>query len=467
MSEPVYPVPPLPPTLPAFPIHAVLSSATLSLVIAWPGIDRWPPTSSLTMASTNEPMYTSGAVVTRSSAKRAAEEDVIDVDSLQTTEVTPPSSGKGKGPAKVARFNEPIDVDNPDTWVTPSRSSAGGPSGGLASRQHVEGGTTEEGDLDNNGSVFPTGVVATAETAPVVTEARAAGKTPAAVVLPAFVAASTGADALASGASPLFGVMHGAGARARRSKLLSKAVRDGSHPRRFRSDKFTRRAAVMSVVPVSRMVADPPTPPLSGSACDGNASFSNDGSGDDYYLDAVAEAEVAEGGEKQSTDGAAADVYADHNTDMGSRLDTTEHPPPPASAWSSAPSAGATALPVGGLPTGSAPVGSTSEALASQLASLSRNPRIMTAAFWMPGAQAAHATAQASRVGLPPISPPLAVTGVPVSTTVRQAPQNTVSLPRSLPSVPETLPLVADAEDASSSDMDDDALVAAYITPPA
>jgi len=53
---------------------------------------------------------------------------VIDLDALSEAGTAPPSYGKGKGAAKVARFEKPIDVDDPVTWTTPASSSAGGPS---------------------------------------------------------------------------------------------------------------------------------------------------------------------------------------------------------------------------------------------------------------------------------------------------------------------------------------------------
>jgi len=64
----------------------------------------------------------------RSSTKRTAEEDVIDVDNLPPATSEP--STKGKGPAKVARYQEPIDVDDPAEWVTHPRSSDGDPASG-------------------------------------------------------------------------------------------------------------------------------------------------------------------------------------------------------------------------------------------------------------------------------------------------------------------------------------------------
>jgi len=420
------------------------------------------------MASPTKSVPMSGGVAPRSSAKRTADEVVIDVDALLTAEVISSPSGKGKGPAKVARFNEPIDVDNPDTWVTPVPSSAGGPSGDIASQEYKDGLSTQERKCNDNGWTLPSGAVETADAASVGDEPPAAGEMYAAVGVPSFVAVPAAGNTHASGAAPVVGAVRGSRITAGRSKFDSKAVR-ASLSNRFRTNKFTnkfvRRAAVMTVVPAPRMVAGPPTPPQSRSTSDGGASYSEDGSGEDCDLDAVAEADVARGGAKDSADGAA-DADFNFNVEVFSSSGTAGQQPPPAPVRSTTPTSGAPASHVGELPAEAPPVQPTAEALASQLAARSCSPRILTAAFWMPDAQAVRATAHASGAGLPPIAPPAARRGVSMSGTARSALERVVSpsLPRSLPT---TLPPVADAEDASSSDMDDDALVAAYITPPA
>jgi len=371
--------------------------------------------------------------MTRASTKRAVDEAVIDVDALPTTGVTPTFSGKGKGPAKVSRFNDFIDVDNPDTWAMSVPSSAGGSSSGFLAQDQETGCKTVHNGDSGEKSTPPTGDVTTAEGGPADTKPPAIGTVSAFVSVPESVAVSTGENSHASGAPSGVGMVGRGGASRRRSQLRQKDTR-ASLPRRVRSGKFVRRAAVMTVVARPRMVAGPPTPPPSGSTSDGGAS-SDDGSGDDADFEASAEAKATTGGQ-QELSGCAATGTDDQHSVAAAR---------PTAAVSSREAA---------------------EVLASQLAARSSAPRILTAAFWMPGAQAVLATAQASRARLPPIAPPAGRHGVPVNATARPAPERGVS-PSASRSLPATLPPVADAEDASSSDMDDDALVSAYITPPA
>jgi len=217
-----------------------------------------------------------------------------------------------------------------------------------------------------------------------------------------------------------------------------------------------RRAAVMTVVPVPHMVAGPPTPPPSDSASDGGADDSDYVSGDDFEYDAVADADAGNVGEKEVG-----------NAGAGTSRGNTEHLLPPASVPSTAPVVAAHGSPGGETSTGALPVAQApvnAEAFAQQLADNGRNPRVLTAALWMPGAQAVLAAAQAPHAGLPPIPPPGARRAVPVSATARLTAERTSSPSRSFPA---TQPPMADAEDGSSSDMDDDALVEDYITPPA
>jgi len=122
---------------------------------------------------------------------------------------------------------------------------------------------------------------------------------------------------------------------------------------------------------------------------------------------------------------------------------------------------------------------SASDAMAEQLAARSRNPHLFPAGFWMPGAQAVFAAVQSSRTGvdLPPA--PRVPTPPVVSRSFAPAGVNTRTLPLSAGTPPPhsqpppaeqvrvPTPSPALAGEESSSDMDDDALVAAYITPPA
>jgi len=140
-----------------------------------------------------------------------------------------------------------------------------------------------------------------------------------------------------------------------------------------------------------------------------------------------------------------------------------------------------------------------SDALAEELASRSRNPRIFPATHWMPGAHAVLSAAQVPRAVArnPPMAPPLSGGATPVGAGVASLPQrfSTPLLsplpplqpppppprraapvgetlpappPRAAPvgeTLPPASPLLLDDGD-SSSDMNDDDLVAAYITPP-
>jgi len=122
-------------------------------------------------------------------------------------------------------------------------------------------------------------------------------------------------------------------------------------------------------------------------------------------------------------------------------------------------------------------VSSAADELAQQLAARSRNSRLCPAALWFPEAQSVLAASQRSSAdrGPPSAAPPLwqntgpgrvtASSGVVQSRTATRPP----SLPRGSTSAQRTIDAFHFStrdEDESSSDMDDDALVASYITPP-
>jgi len=115
-----------------------------------------------------------------------------------------------------------------------------------------------------------------------------------------------------------------------------------------------------------------------------------------------------------------------------------------------------------------------SNALAERLAARTRNPNVFPAACWMPEAQAVLAAAQYSRAGpgRPPVAPVVRQGAVPVGAAVGVLPHRpSASLPpppARRPAPQRThVPPMAPGDDGSSSDMNDDDLVASYITPPA
>jgi len=125
---------------------------------------------------------------------------------------------------------------------------------------------------------------------------------------------------------------------------------------------------------------------------------------------------------------------------------------------------------VGGAPL---PRRAAADAMAEQLASRRRFLHIFPAACWVPGAQAAIASAPNAAFGRPPL--PRATSSV----TNRHLEANTISSPQRafaappppapLPQQPRSPPPSAAnvLDDESSDDMDDDELVLAYVTPPA
>jgi len=112
---------------------------------------------------------------------------------------------------------------------------------------------------------------------------------------------------------------------------------------------------------------------------------------------------------------------------------------------------------------------------AEQLAARSRDLRVFPAAIWFPHAQAVLSASQPppSGRGLPPAAPPLSYGQGPLSVSIGASVPRAATPPPPLSYRPDatqraigpTLPSASDEGDRSS-DMDEDALVAAYITPP-
>jgi len=348
------------------------------------------------MASSNKHVDATGGVVPRSSTKRAADDKVIDVDALPAVVATPSFSNKGKGPAKVSRFNDTIGVDNLETYTTPVPSSAGGPSGGFPSWEQKAVSQLQELEANDNEMVHPTRAVMTANVAPADAEPHTAEEAPSVEAVPAFVSVPAGAKAYVSSAPSIVDTVRGSGLAPRRSHRRAREVR-ASAPRRIRKSKFVRRAAVMTVVPVPRMVAGPPTPPPSGSVSDGGADHSDYVSGDDLEYDAVADADAGNVGEREVENAGASTNRGNTEHPLPPASVPSTYPLPPASVPSTSPAVAVHGSPdeevsTGALPMVQEPV--NAGAFAQQCAENGHNPRVMTAAFWMPGAQAVLAAAQ-------------------------------------------------------------------------
>jgi len=425
------------------------------------------------MASPNMRAASKDGHATRSSVKRSAEDGVIDVDAVPAMVQVPSIKAKGKAVAKVARTDEPINVDDPDSWVMPVPSPVGGPSGkgrtqplmrfggplGVAVYEQKMEVLAEEAGTKACGGASSVGVASTAG-GPASVAARTAVAaraemtmstdvavpadvaTPVDVTMPADVAvpadvskpvvAAAPVDAVAPAAvvasdnvaALTVGQVEGVGAFAYPSQSRSDRVRASLLRRRPR--KFVRRAAVMAVPRAPRMVAGPPILERAGSGSDDGASFGNDVSEDE--LD----------------DGAAVDPDFVNDGNVATEA---------ASEANGAPStAGA----------GAAQSAADTGAMAERLADHTRNPRIFTASCWLSNAQAVMAAAQVPRAGLPPIAPPGAFRAAPLS--VGMPPLSTANAPP-----PSSFPgseTPTDDATGDSSDMDDDALVTAYITPP-
>lgn len=451
---------------------------------------------------------------------------MIDIDALSEAGTAPPSSGKGKGAAKVARFEKPIDVDDPVKWTTPASSSAGGPSSagdkvpmlkfggslGVALYDQKMEVLAEEAENKDQGMALPDDG-ALANTVVPVTEAEpGVGVAPAEVVPRGGTAAAAtvvarGGEAMrtvavsdcaaassngavastaamarggeappSAAASHFFNTVARNGGFVRRPSSRSKAVLV-QLSRRHRPGNFVRRAPRMTVVPIPRMVVDPPTPPQSDSESDVAIDLCEDDSEEEMAGAASASAHNVGG----ATDDDAS-PRVDGTKDSGDKEARVNMNGAPVAENSSAedaarPAAGAPPVhpaasephvagqpSVGGLPPPTVGTANDANALAEQLAARSRNPRIFPAAFWQPHVPAVLVAAQAPRAGLPPIAPFVARRAVPVGAAVLSAPQPTVPPPSSLPA---SQPPMADPTDDSSEEMDDDALVAAYITPPA
>lgn len=238
------------------------------------------------------PTRGSGEHATHSSAKRTLEDDIIDIDGRPST--TPIPSTKGKGPAKVRRADDPIDVDNPAAWTFPSPAAAGGTpstscfqpmlkfSGALGIalyEKKVEVRTEEATAAAAVTDGAPSKISGACETdstpvtisdgASAVGVATEAGGAPpdTPVDTPQGEFVNTVPEAVPPQASPK------AKPPVRTLGFRSKWDRS-ILPRPGRKSKFVRRSAVITAPSVARMIAGPPTPPHSGSDSEGG---SNDG----------------------------------------------------------------------------------------------------------------------------------------------------------------------------------------------
>jgi len=305
--------------------------------------------------------------------------------------------------------------------------------------------------------------------------------------------------------------------------LFGSSPRRSSLPRRPRRS-FVRRAAVMVAPPyVPRMFPDPPTPPQAGSSvAAGSSECHDDGGaegadGDDEqdYPDGECAPDQAtvEGG------GASGDVVSgadEADNDVGGSGESPptkgvcvdgvrSGPDPLASGVEVGPPTLAGRVGAGGLlsspsnpckraahemgaPAGARAVPGTrtsSDVLAEQLAAQSRNPTLFPATCWVPGAREFFSAAQAARVqagqaarersGLPPTGS--VVAGGSASTGANIAPSSGPTGVRTPQPPSPIMPPMARTQgqvpspslpvDESSSDMNDDDLVLAYVTPPA
>jgi len=109
-----------------------------------------------------------------------------------------------------------------------------------------------------------------------------------------------------------------------------------------------------------------------------------------------------------------------------------------------------------------------SDALANQLAARSRNPTLFPARFLAPGAPAVFASASAARAARPPVAPGIAYGLIPSGISPSTLPVRATTPHQTRASPAHSLvPVGSDEDDGSSEEMDDDALVMAYVTPPA
>lgn len=475
---------------------------------------------------------------TRSSTKRAAQEDVIDVDNIPSATVEP--STKGKGPAKAARYQEPIGVDDPATWVTPTRSSAGDPASERLNPTLKFDGAVGVALYEQKLEVLTEDARGEA-----VTLAADLGATPATKAVKAGGASSAGGRATpgasssvvwsptGSGAAsslvtdkvaklqkpwteaavpaactpsgpvvPVVGSAAGYGQSSRRASVTEAVTRGRkvemppghlSLPRtknrsnRSRSSRrgFVRKAAVMTAI-APRMYADPPTPPGGWSdaetaSSDGDSELSN-GEEDDATVGASSSAGPARAptpaanvvaSTTRSAETAAAGIGKPD--DRESAAGAAYVPVPMASSTSTEPNETASRTEGDGRTPGPTPVVTrvalAADALAEQLAERSRNPRIFpVGAFWSPGTAALLPGVQFSSGGLPPFPPPVANRVAAASVGAGRSPS--AAMPATISPVPPPLvrahqPPPPGTDDGSSEEMDDDALVSAYITPPA
>jgi len=450
-------------------------------------------------------------------------DDIIDVDALPSGPLPSPSTGLASG----APVNEIIDVDKPDTWTRLAPSSVAGPSGtglkqpamkfdGELGRVLYEQKTEvlEEEAATARATSAAADAVSTAApfaaSSPVAAARRVGTLGEAVVAARAEIVAERAAKmnmawppmAMGSSAAgpsatpdanlpphPTAGGSAGLAVSAapanderasprplkmarvvgsvasvpnevamptvRRGRSRSKWDDKLRHPRKA----FVRKAAVMTVVP--RIIAGPPTPAPSGTESGPGEHESGSGAGHGTDNDGLG-----------SVDGFDADVSGDGGGECGDEGDHDGEVSADQDAVEDADDAeDGTVVP------GSekrnvddaaaiAAAAAASDALAWQLATNSRNPRLFPATCWIPGAHAVLAAARVSHDGLPPIAPAATPGSVPVGMHPIQS-QETAPAPPPMPSLSMQAPVVVETDEDSSDEMDDDALVMAYVTPPA
>jgi len=436
-----------------------------------------------------------------------AEEDVIDVDNLPPATSEP--STKGEGPGKVARYQESIDVDDPAACVTHPRSSDGDPAGGRLDphlkfdgavdfalfeqkmetlKEAARGGATTHRDTSTAGKAVKAGGASTDDgmETPAASHSSAHGRGRGPAAAPDVPAVGSMAK---NGQSSRGASVTGAGTRRRNVEMppghpllaLSKNRVKRSHRSRR---GFVRKAAVITAV-APRMYADPPTPPggwggVAATSSDDDGELSNEYDG----IGGCADEDVACAVGASSTAGPARPPTTVTDCAAPNTQSAVHAAAGAGDSDVRALAAGAGLLPVpmasstspeseqgDGRKSGPSRVvardASAANALANQLAERSRNPRIfLTGAFWTPGAAAVLSRTQLSSGGLPPIPTPgpnrVAVAAVGAGRSPLVAGPHPFAPPAPPPALAPPVP-----DEGSSEEMDDDALVAAYITPPA
>jgi len=386
--------------------------------------------------------------------------EVIDVDAISPVPPSLPSPVQVAAQAVPA--DEVIDVDEPATWAGPPSSAVAVPAtprtDPLLKFDGVLGAVLYDQKMEvlaEDAAAATTSATAAAACAAGVLGMATPGASSAAASVPAVEGSPSAAVATATpGPNPASpgeasvmprtpAVDEAADPRPRKVARLGKATRSPGGAavptvQRGRSRSkwdnkprhplkaFVRRAAVMSVVP--RMIAGPPTPPPSGSESESGSNATGSGAG-------AYDGSDADAGDKDADKNAGDNDGSRHasrgDDDAGGNASAT-----------------------------------AADTLARQLAARSRNQTLFPAGCWIPGAHAVLAASQAARDGLPPVAPVVTRGSMPAQGNPSASTGRVATPPP--PSAPPSQPAGSAALDGESSDeMDDDALVMAYVTPPA